>query len=80
MPTDIPSIIRGAQDDYRALYFSEPMAALKVPVTLQAGYGLLKLGSALALNKSAGVAGITQHSQRISHLFRCQQVIDDSWP
>lgn len=55
--TDIPSIIRGVQDDYRALYYSDPMAALKVPVTLQAGYGLLKLGTALALNKSAGVAG-----------------------
>ncbi len=57
MPTDIPSIIRGVQDDYRNLYYSEPMAALKVPVTLQAGYGLLKIGTALALNKSAGVAG-----------------------
>lgn len=57
MPTDIPSIIRGAQDDYRALYYSEPMAALKVPVTLQAGYGLLKLGTTLSLNLSAGTAG-----------------------
>lgn len=54
---DIPSIIRGAQDDYRALYYSEPMAALKVPVTLQSGYGVLKLGTALALNKSAAVTG-----------------------
>lgn len=54
---DIPSIIRGVQDDYRALYYSEPMAALKVPVTLQSGYGVLKPGTMLALNKSAGVAG-----------------------
>lgn len=54
---DIPSIIRGVQDDYRALYYSDPMAALKVPVTIQSGYGLLKLGTALALNKSAGTAG-----------------------
>jgi hypothetical protein len=54
---DIPSIIRGAQDDYRTLYYSEPMAALKVPVTLQSGYGVLKLGTALALNKSAAVTG-----------------------
>jgi hypothetical protein len=54
---DIPSIIRGVQDDYRALYYSEPMAALKVPVTLQAGYGLLKLGTALAKNLSALTTG-----------------------
>lgn len=49
---DIPSIIRGQQDDYRRLYYSDPMAALKVPVTLQAGYGLLKLGTVLAKNVS----------------------------
>lgn len=54
---DIPAIVRGTQDDYRALYYSDPMAALKVPVTLQAGYGLLKLGTALALNKSALTTG-----------------------
>lgn len=57
MPTDIPSLIRGTQDDYRFLYYSDPMAALKVPVTLQAGYGVLKLGTALALNKSALTTG-----------------------
>lgn len=49
---DIPSIIRGVQDDYTVLYYSEPMAALKVPVTIQSGYGTLKKGTALALNKS----------------------------
>lgn len=57
MPTDIPAILRGTQDDYRNLYYSDPMAALKVPVTLQAGYGVLKLGTALALNKSALTTG-----------------------
>jgi hypothetical protein len=57
MPVDIPAIIRGTQDDYRVLYYSEPMAALKVPVTLQAGYGALKVGTILAKNLSAGVAG-----------------------
>lgn len=49
---DIPSIIRGAQEDYTVLYYSDPMAALKVPVTLQSGYGTLKKGTVLALNKS----------------------------
>lgn len=54
---DIPSIIRGVQDDYRNLYYSEPMAALKVPVTLQSGYGLLKIGTALSKNLSALTTG-----------------------
>lgn len=54
---DIPNIIRGAQEDYRVLYYSDPMAALKVPVTLQSGYGLIKKGTILSLNKSAGTAG-----------------------
>lgn len=57
MPVDIPAIIRGTQDDYRVLYYSEPMASLKVPVTLQAGFGLLKIGTPLALNKSALTTG-----------------------
>jgi len=51
---DIPNIIRGVQEDLRAMYHSDPMAALKVPVTIQAGYGLLKMGQVLALNESAG--------------------------
>lgn len=50
--TDIPSIIRGAQEDYTVIYYSEPEAALKVPVTVQSGYGTLKKGTVLALNKS----------------------------
>jgi len=50
--SDIPSIIRGVQEDYSVLYYSDPMAALKVPVTLQSGYGTLKKGTVLALNKS----------------------------
>lgn len=54
---DIPAIIRGAQEDYTVLYYSDPMAALKVPVTIQSGYGTLKKGTILALNKSAAVTG-----------------------
>ena len=56
---DIPQIVHGVQDDYRRLYYSEPLAALKVPVTIMAGYGLLKNGTALAKNLSAaGKAGL----------------------
>ena len=51
---DIPQIQRGVQKDYKRLYYSEPAAALKVPITVQAGYGLLEQGTAMAINLSAG--------------------------
>ena len=54
---DAPHIIGSVQKDYKRLYYSEPGAALKVPVTLQSGYGLLDAGTALAKNVSAGSAG-----------------------
>ena len=50
---DSPHIDRGVQIDYRNLFFSNPDAALVVPKTIQAGYGLLKAGMALAENDSA---------------------------
>lgn len=53
MPYDTPSIVRGVQDDYKQLYYSDHMAARKVPITIQAGYGLLKMGSAISKNLSA---------------------------
>lgn len=49
---DTPHLIYGAQSDYRVLFYSEHMAALTVPVTLQAGYGVLPMGTALAKNIS----------------------------
>lgn len=53
MPKDIPQINHGVQYDYKKLYYSEELAALKVPVTLQAGYGKIEAGSVLAKNLSA---------------------------
>ena len=50
---DIPSIIYGAQTDYKRLYYSDPEAALKVPITIMAGYGQLEMGTTLAKNLSA---------------------------
>lgn len=50
---DTPSIILGGQTDYKKLYYSNPEAALKVPITVQAGYGVLKMGTVMAINKSA---------------------------
>jgi hypothetical protein len=58
MSGDIPYVQYGAQEDLRSLYYSDPMAALKVPVTLKAGYGVLPKGSCLALDKSAGSSGL----------------------
>lgn len=49
---DIPSIVRGTQKDYRNLFFSDPISALVLPITLQAGYGVLVSGMALAKNTS----------------------------
>jgi hypothetical protein len=49
---DTPTIIRGVQTDYKHLFYSEELAALRVPVTLQSGYGVLVAGTILAKNKS----------------------------
>jgi len=50
---DIPHVLHGTQKDYKRLYYSDHMAALRVPVTLQAGYGLIEQGTTLAKNLSA---------------------------
>lgn len=53
MSMDTPQVNYGLQTDYKKLYYSDPMAALKVPVSIMAGYGKLEQGTALALNGSA---------------------------
>ena len=53
-PFDIPAVDYGNQWDYKKLYYSDHMAALRVPVTLQKGYGLVRAGTTLAKNISAG--------------------------
>jgi len=51
---DSPGIFQKTyQKDYKRLYYSEENASLKVPITLQAGYGLIEAGTALAKNNSA---------------------------
>ncbi len=56
---DIPQVVHGVQYDYKRLYYSNPDAALKVPVTLMAGYGLIEQGTMLSKNLSAaGKAGL----------------------
>jgi hypothetical protein len=62
MSQDTPNVIYGIGEDYKKLYYSDPRAALKVPITLSPGYGVLKMGTALAVNTSgtsatAGNAG-----------------------
>ncbi|MCP4608941.1 MAG: hypothetical protein GY845_09540 [Planctomycetes bacterium] len=49
---DTPYIRRGVQTDYKKLYYSESDAALKVPITVRAGFGILSSGLALALDTS----------------------------
>jgi len=53
-PFDIPAVDYGNQWDYKKLYYSNHMAALRVPGTLQKGYGLVRAGTTLAKNISAG--------------------------
>lgn len=54
---DTPYIQFGQDDAFRRLFYSNEIAALTVPVSFQAGYGVLKLGTTVAKNLSAGVAG-----------------------
>ena len=51
--SDTPNITRGVQTDYKRMFKSDPNIALSRPKTLQAGYGKIDLGTAMALNGSA---------------------------
>lgn len=51
--SDTPNIKYGAQVDYKRLFYSEELAALRVPIQIQAGYGVLQAGTAIAQNLSA---------------------------
>jgi hypothetical protein len=54
MPSDIGQIMFGPdQQDYKRLFRSPREIALLREVTLQGGYGVLPMGTLLALNKSA---------------------------
>lgn len=50
---DTPSIVYGAQKDYKKLFFSNEGAAIVKQITIPAGYGELEAGMALARNASA---------------------------
>ena len=51
--SDTPNITRGSQSNYRRLFKSNPDSAIIRPITLQAGYGKIELGTAMAVNGSA---------------------------
>ena len=53
MTSDIPHVLYGEQTDYRKLFYSDPNAAMILPITLAAGYGVLKAGTAICMNDSA---------------------------
>lgn len=50
---NFPYIVRGFESDWKKLFYSRPEQALILPVTLAPGYGILRAGTALALNVSA---------------------------
>jgi len=54
---DIPHVLHGVQKDYKRLYYSEHLAALRVPITIMPGFGLIEQGTTLAKNLSAAAAG-----------------------
>lgn len=45
---DTPHIVRGGQQDYKRLYYSNPDQALKKDVALAAGFGVIPAGCGLA--------------------------------
>jgi len=51
--SDTPHILYGEQTDYKRLYYSEPLAALTVPISIGPGFGVLRPGTTLAQNNSA---------------------------
>jgi hypothetical protein len=50
---NMPYLVRGFENDWKKLFYSRPEQALILPVTLAPGYGILRAGTALALNVSA---------------------------
>ena len=50
---ETPYVVHTAETDYKRLFYSRPEQALIKDVTLSPGYGVLKAGTVLALNKSA---------------------------
>jgi hypothetical protein len=87
--TDIASIVRGGQYDYKKLFYSNPEQALTKEVTLQAGYGLIPAGTVLAKNVSAagnankyvplmpGIAANLPDSGDPNHQLACAFLVQD---
>ncbi len=58
MHGESPYVVRGNEEGYKRLFYSNPNNALMRDVTIAAGYGVLRAGTPLALNVSAaGNAG-----------------------
>jgi hypothetical protein len=53
MYSEIPSQVQGQEGFYKRLWYSNPANALMRDVTISAGYGVLRAGTALAKNVSA---------------------------
>jgi hypothetical protein len=46
---DTPYINRGGQEDLKRLFYSDPDKALAKPITIPAGYGVIKAGTAMGI-------------------------------
>lgn len=58
MHGDSPNVTYGPmQRNYKKLFYSDEAVVLMIPITLAAGYGVLKAGTALAKNTSALTTG-----------------------
>jgi len=49
---DTPNVVHGTQVNYKRLFYSEPLACLRVPISIQAGYGIIEMGTVLSKNTS----------------------------
>ena len=58
MAKDTPYVGYGVgHPDYRALFYSDPEASLRLPITVSKGFGVLKEGQAMAFNTTATNGG-----------------------
>ena len=48
MHGETPYIVRAGQEDYKRLFYSDPEIAMKLPITIPGGFGIIKAGTVMA--------------------------------
>ncbi|MBW1999773.1 MAG: hypothetical protein JRJ29_17655 [Deltaproteobacteria bacterium] len=46
---DTPYVYKGGQEDLRRLFYSDPDKAFAKPITIPAGYGIVKAGAVMGI-------------------------------